>query len=373
MAAYSLQQALVSTPLVVLRPRFSTEAEDRKLLVSLSTVSVIFIMLAACFMWGTVTMVSKDTSWTLPLSASAFVAGTLNREYVRSLLFSEMDVRTVLVTDMGYVGLATLLGVFVWSMRNELSLSVVLLSLGVASGVASVLMVRERLSTFAISFDRVILQTAADIFRKHSRWTLAGVAVYELTTRVHLFVVSAIFGLTSVAVIQAGEMMFRPLTFVTQAWTKISVPSFARFAAENNVSASRNLLIWSVFGGVLGSLLFIGALWLAWPLLKNSVFRDAYVGIELAVVLWAIAASLRICCEVLGAKLQGEARFRELSAIGGVSSIVCMGVLTLTISIADFEWVIAAIIVRNIAEILLMTGSIFEVFLSHGLGGRGTG
>lgn len=354
MIVFSLQQALVGTPLMVLRSHTTTKIEDGRLVASLSAVSFAVIISAASLMWAAVGLMYENASSALPLAAAAFVSGTLIREYVRSHLFSEMKARTVLLADLAYVGIGTAGLVLIRSAHDSLNVPEVLLTLGLASAIVPVLIARAHLSQSELRFDRATLRIALDVFSKHSRWALLGVAVYELTTRVHVFIVSAAFGLAAVAVVQAGEMVFRPLALITQAWSRISIPLFARYAVASNTSASHDLLVYSFAAGIGISLLFIGAIWLAWPLLKTFVFQDEYVGIELAGLLWAIAASLRIGCEVLGARLQGEARFRELSAIGGLSALVCIGILVLTTCSFSFEWVIVALIGRNAADIILM-------------------
>jgi O-antigen/teichoic acid export membrane protein len=214
--------------------------------------------------------------------------------------------------------------------------------------------VLSRIDLFSLRLGDSARARYAKIWKGQSRWALLGAACSELMGRAHVFVVGSWYGAAAVGVLQAGEMLFRPLGLVAQAWERIAQPNFARLSAAGKWEAVRALAhisVWSMAGI---SSLYILTLWVGWPPLEREVFRGAYENIGFVLVLWSITATITVIAHVYGVMLQGLARFRDLSVTSVAGSFVSLAMLLLIVSNASFEWSILAIAMGRLVDLTLM-------------------
>src|SRR5262245_48978346 len=102
-----VQSALVGTQLTVLRPLARAVGTEAKLLCSLWTANCILITVAAMLTYAVVSYLGNSEFPSLPASAMLYVGCLLLREYVRTFLFSEFRVRSVVGTDLIFAFMAT--------------------------------------------------------------------------------------------------------------------------------------------------------------------------------------------------------------------------------------------------------------------------
>ncbi len=352
--AYSVQNALIGSQLQSLRPRAIDSDDEHELVVTLWSANFVLMIAVACLTWAGMAAIWQNHPPLLPLASALFAGGNRLREYVRSFLFSELDVRTPLMVDASYVLLtaAGLLALWLW--QGALELSFVCLLMAIASVAVCVPVLLSRIDLFSLRLTNSARRRYSRIWRGQSRWALLGAGCSEVIGRAHVFVVGAWYGTAAVGVLQAGEMLFRPLGLVAQAWERIAQPRFARLSAAGNWPAVRTLgrvSAWSMAGI---SILYITALWLGWPLLEREVFRGAYENIFFVKVLWGITATIAVIAHVYGVMLQGLARFRDLSVTSVAGSSVTLVLLLLIVPNASFEWSIMAIAVGRFVDFALM-------------------
>jgi len=287
----------------------------------------------------------------LPIATSLFVAGTLLREYVRSLLFSEFCVVRVLVMDSIYVFAAAAGLSMVWASNSGLELSQLFLVLGLVSVFASLTHILARLPLFSFQFGHATRTRYVNIWKAHSRWSLLGAVLSEVTSRAHVFVIGTWFGAGAVGIIEAGRLIFGPLALILSAWARVAQPTFARLAAAGDCSGSSLLARFSAAGAAVLAALFMFAVWVGWPFLQSQVFRGAYANIEIVVMLWGVGTLFFLVAEVYGTQLLGLARFRELSLSSMANSLATLSMLALVVSMGSYVWSIGAFAFGNIVEL----------------------
>jgi O-antigen/teichoic acid export membrane protein len=350
----SIQGALIGTQLAVLRPQALERSEEPQLLTSLWTANCLLTAATVLVSSAAVAFLWRQQMPILALATGLFVGGMLVREYVRSLLFSEPCPATVLITDLIFIAVSMIALALVWRCRDALGVAETLIAMAGASAVSCLPAVSARREQFSFRINRQVGAQCARVWGGQARWALLGAMTYEVMSRAHVFVVGSWFGAASLGILQAGEMLFRPLVLLIQAWERIAKPMFARLAAGKDIAAARALTFHSLIGAFAAAALFFVVLYLCWPLLNSHLFRRSYDSIELVAALWALAAVTKLVTQVYGTELQGFARFGELSAIGVIAALASLVLLLATVLIGTFEWSILAVIGGNLVALGLI-------------------
>lgn len=360
MVGYSVQQALIGSQLAVLRPQALDPSDEKTLLASFWMANWFLTALLMATTYTVLALAWHDDFPTLAISGALFVGCALLREYARCLLFSELRVGEVLVTDLVFVGAAIVGLSLVWA--GTVDLAQILLVVAGANLIAFILPVLRHPGHFALRFSRSVYVRYWNIWQHQSRWALLGVASWEILNRVHVFIIGSWFGVAAVGVIQAGEMIFRPLGLVLQAWRRIAQPTFAKLFAGHEYAQSRAFAHVSALCAVFVSVAFMVTLWAAWDLLETYVFRGQYGNIELVASLWAMVMMLRLISGVYSTQLEGCARFRELSFTSLAGASVALVGLILVLAFGSYEWSILAIAAGFSVDILMVLVFLSRIF-----------
>lgn len=375
MIAYSVQQALIGAQLAVLRQHAPDAMHEKELLATLwmanSLVTLTAIVVASI---GIGLIWDDQLVPHLSLSAGLFVGCTLVREYVRSLLFSEFRVSEVFATDVVFVAVAVTGLAGFWWLSGGLDLGAILLTIAGANILASVISILRNPGSFVLTLNRSLFARYASVWRNQSRWALLGVATSELINRGHVFVVGAWFGVAAVGVIQAGEMIFRPLGMVLQGWKRIAQPTFAHLVNKRDFTSLQTYAHLSAIGAGAIALLFIALLWAAWGPLEAQVFRGQYKNIELVVKLWGLTFLMRLITGVYSTALEGFARFRELSLTSLAGACVTVVALSIAVALESYPLSILAIaaglMVDTVLVLVILSGILNSSAASIGRGGQ---
>jgi O-antigen/teichoic acid export membrane protein len=358
--ALSVQNALIGSQLNVLRAQSASNSEETLLLASFWTANTCLVLVAVPVSLAIMALATPHdhplTSW----AAAGFVGCILFREYLRAYLFSESRATTVLIADTVYVlaAIGGLLGC--WYSTGTLDMASAFFWLGAANVIAAVPIRWFHRRAFSLDFKDLTLTRIRGIWRTQSRWALLGVVSYEITTRAHVFIVSAFFGPAALGVIQAGAAIFRPLGVMIQAWKLISLPVLSRLEAERKREQARAMVWCSAGGAVAGSAVFALVVWLSWPLLELKLFRN-YYGIGLVACLWGVVMTIRLLGDVGSTQLQSLGRFRELSFASLSGSVAAMATLLAVVNWGHFEWAVSALAVGYLMEFTLIIHLLFRL------------
>jgi O-antigen/teichoic acid export membrane protein len=353
--ASSAQNALIAAHLSVMRPAVKNRAEEGLLLKSfwlanlaLIAVSVLLTGVSAAIAWG-----RSDPM--LAIAAAGYIGGVLLREYVRVYYFSEMNVGRVILADAVFV-LASAVGLCIYWLVSggDLRVSTLYFLFAAASALGALPAIISRWHDFGLPLNRDVRRAYIRIWREQARWALLGAVTTEIQNRGYIFVVGAFFGTAAVGMLQAANLVFRPLGLLVQSWGRIARPLLATRLAAGAVRSAQSFAHLSAVCFVVLTVLFTFAVAAAWPLLERHIFRGAYSEIKPLVILWGIATAVTMLPAVYSMQAQGLGKFRELSGASILGALTSAAALAVVVLAGDFAWSVSAIILGQLASLGLI-------------------
>ena len=333
-------QALAGSQLTVMITRVTSADLERDALatawaIALGVALLTGVAIVLGFFW-----IGGGRGRVVPLLAGLFVALHVCREHVRTYHFAKFEVRQVLVNDLLHA--AILFGVLALSVSRgaEVDLTLVISALCAASFAAMLPTLLRRSGDFAVRTDASIRRQIRQLWHEHARWALMGATAAEMQTRGHVLAVSTFFSVADLGIIQAGLTLLRPVGLLGAAWVKVARPVMAREFAVGRPAAAARYANLSALGFVGATLIYLLALWLAWPTLALHVLPSGYHGLELVVPLWGVSVLIGLLRTVYSLEAQCVPLFREafyasvmamITIFVGLSIVVVIGTAASTI------------------------------------------
>ena len=340
----SVQNALIIGQMTVLRPKSESPAEEDDLLSLFWTVNVGLTVAAAIAAALAARALLPSHGILFDVSAALYVASALLREYTRCYHFSMLQVRAVLAVDSAAHVMSGLVIAVLWLWWPPIMLDRIFLVLGCANVLSSVPAILPHRRHFGFRFDAPSRRRWSTIWRQQSRWALLGVTATEVQQRGYVYVVAAVFGLASVAILQAAALLYRPVQLVVHAWGKTARVILAGLIAERKFAEARAFTLRSLrlFGLFFAA--FLVVLTLAWPLIKAHVLQGSFADAETVVVLWGAASAVIIAAGILSLEAQSMIRFRELSHASLAGAAACGVGLFIAVWLEEFRATLLAVI-----------------------------
>jgi O-antigen/teichoic acid export membrane protein len=340
----SVQNALVIGQMTVLRPKAESPGEEDDLMSLFWTVNAGLMAAAAIAAALAARALLPSHGILFDVSAALFVAAALLREYTRCYHFSMLQVQVVLAVDSAAHVMSGLVIAALWLFWPPITLDGIFLVLGCANVLSSVPAILPHRRHFGFRYDASSRQRWSTIWRQQSRWALLGVTATEVQQRGYVYVVAAVFGLASVAILQAAALLYRPVQLVVHAWGKTARVVLAGLMAEKKFAEARvfTLRSLSLFGLFFAA--FLAVLALAWPLIKVHVLQGSFADAETVVVLWGAASAVIMAAGILSLEAQSMIRFRELSHASLAGAAACGAGLLVAVWLEDFRATLIAVI-----------------------------
>jgi uncharacterized membrane protein len=162
----------------------------------------------------------------------------------------------------------------------------------------------------------------ADVWRRHSRWSLSGVVTTEATVNAHAYIVTYVSGPLAFAPIAASALIIRPVNVVLSALTEFERPQMARQISAGQIEAATKssgafllilIAVWIVTA-IAGVVLIY-----SWPeLIFPSSYSYSYL--TTGAVLWMAVMGMRLLRTPESVLLQSAGMFRPLAHASFVSS-----------------------------------------------------
>jgi hypothetical protein len=187
----------------------------------------------------------------------------------------------------------------------------------------------------------------AEVWRRHSGWSLLGVLTTEATANAHVYIVTFAYGASAFAPLAASALLIRPIQVTMNALTEFERAQMARQIGDGrpdltmaSVRLFRTVLIgiWVVTGAAVALLLVFA------PRLVFPVKYELGV-LTIGASLWLLVAGARLLRAPEGVLLQAAGAFRPLAYASAVASI---GSVCAVLAIMAYEgalWSIAGIFV----------------------------
>ena len=351
--AAMVQNAIVNTPLSVHLPAAHDPGEKGLLLRAFSAVN--FALAACVLLIGAAILSWRLGAAALPVAGCAcfYLCSQFVREFHRAQLAVEGRLAALLLSDAASAALSAaalaVLHRLDWPLLSADPQWRIAPSVFLVVGLAGALTAAPWIAaSFKVPSYRRLPGETAQVLKgqlHEIRWSLLGVVTTEIQNRGYLYIAAAVFGPATVALLQAGRILYGPLNLLSAAWARVARPQFAALIARDDASGFRRALARAFRAFTAFNLLFLGALWLAWPLLSPLVFAGKY-GDDIAVIvaLWGAANLVSQARACLGIGAQALRRFRELSMAtiaGAAVSLVLVGVAC---ALGRPGWLIAPVI-----------------------------
>ena len=353
--AAMVQNAIVNTPLSVHLPIARNEESKAALRRAFTAANALLSLVL--FAGSAIVLVlwlgvgRRDVA----LSACVYLVAQFVREYYRALWAVEGKFTGLFAFDLAAIILAALaLALRHFVMGEHAIVTAAFLAVGAAS------LLTTLPACVASAWHGSLREVAADVRRifreqRHEiRWSLLGVITTEVQNRGYVYIAAAVFGPSAVAHLQAGRILFGPLNLLTSAWARVARPQLAALLGRSDAGEfgrvlTRALQAFTLFNGV-----FLGALWLAWPLLSTLVFRDKYADLGALVAAWGVANILFQSRSCLGIGIQAMRRFRELTlatVAGATLALALAGVICFT---GRATWLVGPVIAGECLALLIV-------------------
>ncbi|HET9587002.1 MAG TPA: hypothetical protein VFP38_23510 [Bradyrhizobium sp.] len=353
----SVHSGLFTTQYAVLVPQARDQDERRWLRTTIFSWNVLYCVAASLAVSLIIQGVISDLTAHRLVVGTLYFGASLLREYTRVVMISEGRGATALWTDLVGLLVALLMIALFFRFLAQPDIWQILLSLAIGSAISVAIEILIHRNLYPLSFGSEVRRRYADIFRRHVMWILVGIATTEVQLRASLFLLGAWYGLATVGVVQAGMILFRPIGVLWFAWSRVMRPVFARAYAEGDDAAAARLSHLSAAAFLVGTLVLLAALWLTWPLIDHYVFSHRYPGVGHAVTFWGLVMIVSFVRGTYSVRLQGQARFRELSHLSLIAAFLTVG---LVVVIAHFFGAIDTIL-ANVAGELFMLGAILWI------------
>ena len=353
----SVHSGLFTTQYAVLVPQARDQDERRWLRTTIFSWNVLYCVAASLAVSLIIQGVISDLTAHRLVVGTLYFGASLRREDTRVVMISEGRGATALWTDLVGLLVALLMIALFFRFLAQPDIWQILLSLAIGSAISVAIEILIHRNLYPLSFGSEVRRRYADIFRRHVMWILVGIATTEVQLRALLFLLGAWYGLATVGVVQAGMILFRPIGVLWFAWSRVMRPVFARAYAEGDDAAAARLSHLSAAAFLVGTLVLLAALWLTWPLIDHYVFSHRYPGVGHAVTFWGLVMIVSFVRGTYSVRLQGQARFRELSHLSLIAAFLTVG---LVVVIAHFFGAIDTIL-ANVAGELFMLGAILWI------------
>ncbi|HRO49084.1 MAG TPA: hypothetical protein PLW75_02990 [Hyphomicrobium sp.] len=317
----SVHNALVATPISVSIPGRPTETKKKVLSVLLRVDHLLrgALLAAAALL---VVLVSTDVAFLAAAASACFF--WLWRETHRGIAFADGDAARALRIDTVAVLVSIAAVAALWRVFPP-TLSALS---GIAIGNALAVLLQGTRHHL-----RPIAQAIADygVFWREARWSLFGAATTEAQFRGYVFAVQSFRGADALGHVQAGRTLMGPLPLLASAWARVARPAMNHALTERRTGDAHRTL-WRGTLGVLGlSVVYLAALYLAWPLVETHLYQGRYPDIGIITIAWGIATFFSVSHICLGTYLQAARRFRPLAFVS-LAAAACSGTALLVLA-----------------------------------------
>ncbi|MFT3850651.1 MAG: hypothetical protein QM739_18840 [Propionivibrio sp.] len=361
--AAMVQNAIVNTPLSVHLPAAPGPGEKNLLL---RTFTAVNLALAICVLLAGAAILAWRLGaggLTVTACASFYLFAQFVREFHRAQLAVEGRLAALLAADLACAvlsaGALAVLHRLDWPPLAADPQWRIAPSVFLVVGVAGMLTAAPWIAaSIKVPSWRRLPAEAAGVLRgqlHEIRWSLLGVVTTEIQNRGYLYIAAVVFGPATVALLQAGRILFGPLNLLSAAWARVARPQFAALLARGDAPGFRRTLTHAFWAFAAFNLLFLGALWLAWPLLSPLVFAGKY-GADIAylVAFWGAANLVSQTRACLGIGAQALRRFRALSMATIAGAAVSLALVGVACALGRPGWLVAPVIAGECVAMLFV-------------------
>lgn len=229
----------------------------------------------------------SENSLGLALSFAAFIFALGSREYCRTALFIESRPEIVAKLDAIFVAVAVL-GAALLLLVDHVTVTEIMCLLAAANGVVAVLYSADLVKTkgSAVAWRHYV--TDFQLLWSLSRWALVGSIAGWLVNNSYLYVAGGLLGVAALADLNAARLLLIPISILSVAWSRVARPTLGQLIAATEWDSIRRFLLKSTLAMEGFTVVYVAALWLAFPWLSAHVLGEKYQHISHLLLLWGI-------------------------------------------------------------------------------------
>jgi O-antigen/teichoic acid export membrane protein len=342
-----LQNAVLISPLGTVLPRHE---ELHKLRVIHTNVyghlffSTLFASVAALLLL-LFQFINEKIDFYLALGFFIAILGTMGREAVRSINYSQFKVKQAFASDLKY-GAILIISLFGLLYFDRINTSTVFL----VTGLAGLIPLVNKVSIIKkLRFNKAIWQE----FWSCGRWATVSVGITWVSLNAYPYFVTATLGLYAVADISASRLFLMPVALFASAWSNLNRPKITKFILTKNIVDLKKLTITSTTLGLSILAFFISLVYLIYPFLE-SLMGQKYMGLFHLVLMWALYFAVNLVRTFFMASLMANSDgYRQLHHITWATfTVSILGFLFFTSKGPIF--VIGVLCVAEIFQLLLV-------------------
>jgi O-antigen/teichoic acid export membrane protein len=317
----SIQTAVINTPLAVLL--INKKGDERtKYTGSLFFGQNLFLIPLAVFgvIGGFVVwyfnLLEPTLSAIIAAISLAFI-GILCREYLRAYYYASESPNVVLVIDVLYVVLITILG-YIAYLISQLNVTAVFILMGLSSFLVGIFFIKRN----KWEFSHNDIKSSYSENWKYGRWALFGVIVTHIQTYSYLYLLGIIISSSAVADVSAARILLMPLILVQEGWSKVILPHGSKLREGNRLSRllKEQIAISVAFVVIVMALIFILIFFKS--ILLHIVLSAKYVNSFDYIFYWGAIFAVGFIALIASLGLQVLKEFELISKINFVTMIV---------------------------------------------------
>ncbi|MCX8998433.1 hypothetical protein NOF55_15065 [Rhizobiaceae bacterium BDR2-2] len=346
---YGLSNALLSTPLTILRAHAPDDTGSAVLLAALNllfAVAIGVVVLLLGFLTG------GTDGWLLPFSVFAVLA--MVRWFGRAFNYAEMRPERAAASDILYaVALVAMTGWLYFSGAFDMAM---LAAAFVVASLAGLLVLGPAFLQQHRFGSGLRFSDYGPIWKDQSRWTLLGVVTTEFTSNVHIYLVTLLAGAARFAPMGAASLFLRPVSLSITSLSQLERPAISRQIAAGDIRAAlasrRRFHILLLLAWAATAVLAAGV-WLYAPgLIVKPDYSVSEIGT--AVILYFLIALVLIWQEPNSVTLQAARAFRPLAFASVVSSLFSIAGVLAALAVAPPVYSLLAILAGQVVMALII-------------------
>jgi O-antigen/teichoic acid export membrane protein len=317
----SIQNAIINTPLAVLLISKKGD-EKRSYAGALFFGQYIFVIPLAVvgIIGGIITynmnLVESGES-AIIVAISLATIGILCREFLRAYFFANEKPNTVLIIDVLYFFLITVLGLLA-NIFFQLDVAVIFFLMGLSSFLIGIFFINRN----NWKFSRCEIKSSYSENWQYGKWSLIGVTISHIQSYSYLYLLGIMVSSAAVADVSAARLLLMPLVLAQQGWSKVILPHGSKLREENRFPRlfKEQVIISVIFVLIVISLVF--AIILLKPILLKTILSPEYENSFNYVYFWGVIFSLGFIALNASFGLQVLKKFDVISKINFLAMLV---------------------------------------------------
>ena len=287
----SIQTAVISTPLAVLL--ITKKGDEKKKYVgalffgqNLLLFPLVFIGIIGGLITYYFNLLESSLS-AIIVAISLSSIGILYREFLRAYFFADETTNTVLIIDVLYFTLITVLGFLAYKFF-QLDVAVIFFLMGLSSFLVGIFFINRN----KWKFSRSDIKSSYSENWIYGKWALIGVIVTHIQTYSYLYLLGIIVGSVAVADISAARLLLMPLVLAQMGWSKVILPHGSKLREKKQLPRLFKVQIIISIAYVVIVILFVIVLIILKPTLLKIVLSNKYANSFDYVFYWGAIFSI---------------------------------------------------------------------------------